>query len=110
MKEKKSQPASFPALELTEAATLAPLEVLSRLASSSEGLSGTEVDHRVREFGANVLDLSSEGLSGTEVDHRVREFGANVLAVHRVRASVVLRSEEHTSELQSLRHLVCRLL
>src|ERR1039458_10658300 len=66
MKEKQSQPGSFTALELTEAATLAPLEVLSRLATSSEGLSGAEVDHRVREFGANVL------------------------AVHRVRASVVL--------------------
>ena len=66
MKEKQSQPGSFTALELTEAATLAPLEVLSRLATSSEGLSGAEVDQRVREFGANVL------------------------AVHRVRASVVL--------------------
>src|SRR5262245_64625429 len=31
---------------------------------------------------------------------------------HRLRAhhAVALRSEEHTSELQSLRHLVCRLL
>ena len=66
MKEKQSQPGSFTALELTEAATLAPLEVLARLASRSEGLSGTEADQRVREFGANVL------------------------AVHRVRASVVL--------------------
>src|ERR1035438_6763146 len=66
MKEKQSQPGSFTALELTEAATLAPFEVLSRLATSSEGLSGAEVDQRVREFGANVL------------------------AVHRVRASVVL--------------------
>ena len=66
MKEKQSQPGSFTALELSEAATLAPLEVLSRLASRSEGLSGAEVDQRVREFGANVL------------------------AVHRVRASVVL--------------------
>src|SRR5262245_3282656 len=27
-----------------------------------------------------------------------------------IRASVTMRSEEHTSELQSLRHLVCRLL
>src|SRR5437899_7567061 len=27
-----------------------------------------------------------------------------------LRADVLLRSEEHTSELQSLRHLVCRLL
>ena len=66
MKEKQSQPGSFTALELTEAATLAPTEVLSHLAS---GL---------------------EGLSQTEVDCRVREFGANVLAIHRVRASVVL--------------------
>src|SRR5436853_3685210 len=29
---------------------------------------------------------------------------------HRSRAAVGMRSEEHTSELQSLRHLVCRLL
>src|SRR5258705_6589934 len=32
------------------------------------------------------------------------------LHVARSRRSVLLRSEEHTSELQSLRHLVCRLL
>src|SRR5436853_1529682 len=30
--------------------------------------------------------------------------------VYRVRKQLVERSEEHTSELQSLRHLVCRLL
>jgi len=47
MKEKQSQPGSFTALELTEAATLAPTEVLSHLASGLEGLSQTEVDCRV---------------------------------------------------------------
>src|SRR5205814_6810327 len=31
-------------------------------------------------------------------------------ASSRLKTSVALRSEEHTSELQSLRHLVCRLL
>ena len=66
MKVKQSQQGQVTALELIEAATLTPHEVLSRLTSRSEGLSGPEVDQRVREFGANVL------------------------AVHRVRASVVL--------------------
>src|ERR1039458_10614439 len=39
--------------------------------------------------------------------------GADQLAGHRIAAfefALVFRSEEHTSELQSLRHLVCRLL
>src|SRR5262245_62827630 len=31
-------------------------------------------------------------------------------SMHYVVTPIVLRSEEHTSELQSLRHLVCRLL
>ena len=66
MKETQSPPGSRSALNLPEAATLTPSEVLSR------------------------LDSSSQGLSEAEVDHRVREFGANVLAVHRVRASVIL--------------------
>ncbi len=66
MKVKQSPQGQVTALELIEAATLTPSEVLSRLASRSEGLSGPEVDQRVREFGANVL------------------------AVHGVRASVVL--------------------
>src|SRR5436853_1976277 len=33
-----------------------------------------------------------------------------LLALRHVRVDCILRSEEHTSELQSLRHLVCRLL
>src|SRR5438045_7308674 len=46
-------------------------------------------------------------------DRRVGQHGL-VLAAHDrgggVALRLVLRSEEHTSELQSLRHLVCRLL
>src|SRR5262245_64398650 len=49
-------------------------------------------------------------------EDRIRSFHVGVADVLRVRAAaagrvvVVRRSEEHTSELQSLRHLVCRLL
>src|SRR5947199_9873284 len=37
-------------------------------------------------------------------------FGPPVANHHQAGLLVVIRSEEHTSELQSLRHLVCRLL
>src|SRR5262245_12735434 len=49
-------------------------------------------------------------------DNRFRDAGFRAVPGSIVRRSayiapgVVLRSEEHTSELQSLRHLVCRLL
>src|ERR1039458_8295064 len=36
------------------------------------------------------------------------DYGESGLQVHSSLLNVVLRSEEHTSELQSLRHLVCR--
>src|SRR5437870_13559533 len=43
------------------------------------------------------------GLAGDELAKAVREF-------QRIEAESVRRSEEHTSELQSRGHLVCRLL
>src|SRR5437899_3500703 len=39
-----------------------------------------------------------------------KDFQGNVSAAYASACQAVLRSEEHTSELQSLRHLVCRLL
>src|SRR5438045_8547639 len=49
---------------------------------------------------------------GASISRPVIEFsGRNLLENFLLMAFVVLfRSEEHTSELQSLRHLVCRLL
>src|SRR5262245_63094202 len=41
---------------------------------------------------------------------RLRESSRNSCAAWRLSRSRRSRSEEHTSELQSLRHLVCRLL
>src|ERR1039458_10766275 len=42
-------------------------------------------------------------------DFSIRPLG-NRAAIPGLDSGLVLRSEEHTSELQSLRHLVCRLL
>src|SRR5262245_64233602 len=41
------------------------------------------------------------------VEHRCADFGMEKI---KIPGDGVVRSEEHTSELQSLRHLVCRLL
>src|SRR5258705_10511071 len=43
-------------------------------------------------------------------EHFTREMSQECRLVNRIYAEEVGRSEEHTSELQSLRHLVCRLL
>src|SRR5205814_9965965 len=57
---------------------------------------------RVLELGEVEVDgLAAVGLRPSRVEER--EGGAEDRGVHR-------RSEGHTSELQSLRHLVCRLL
>src|SRR5258705_8916500 len=48
-------------------------------------------------------------LDGKEPKDRVKEIGYDYMYMGE-NVHVVIRSEEHTSELQSLRHLVCRLL
>src|ERR1039458_7371609 len=59
--------------------------------------------------GPPVLALrSNRGKLLLEISMRMRWPLRNTLPV--TPASTVTRSEEHTSELQSLRHLVCRLL
>src|SRR5262245_23889468 len=63
-----------------------------------------------REAAGQVL----EGLGGQKPDRRAdqpRDLRVVTAGVRRARLGIGLgRSEEHTSELQSLRHLVCRLL
>src|SRR5262245_63339973 len=39
-----------------------------------------------------------------------RRLSSPISLINKGRSPAILRSEEHTSELQSLRHLVCRLL
>src|SRR5687768_18544330 len=63
------------------------------------------------------LDLQVDGIHVVAAEHRSRHWVQRALAGHPVRArragtdtAELARSEEHTSELQSRLHLVCRLL
>src|ERR1039458_6014214 len=61
---------------------------------------------RLTPFVGNARTHSCEQIE--QIATSIREFGfVNPLLVG---ADGIVRSEEHTSELQSLRHLVCRLL
>src|ERR1039458_10635253 len=78
------------------------------------------VDSVVNEDGARVEgdDVHARGEAGLNLVDFVFDGGDNFARVGAVADDddsadgflAVLRSEEHTSELQSLRHLVCRLL
>src|ERR1035441_10762679 len=62
-----------------------------------------------REFEIYRLDaLEKQGCSVAHLPYSLRILLENLL--RREDGKTVKRSEEHTSELQSLRHLVCRLL
>src|SRR5437899_7623973 len=61
-----------------------------------------------------ILDVMLPKVNGLDVCRDIRKAG-NIVPIIMLTArgqeiDKVLRSEEHTSELQSLRHLVCRLL
>src|SRR5947199_5142375 len=59
-------------------------------------------------IGVLVLRDADQDALSPELRERLRELNASWSASRRTRTPI--RSEEHTSELQSLRHLVCRLL
>src|SRR3712207_8804981 len=61
-----------------------------------------------RSSEALVLERAPSVLRRDAVDERLRALGVGAFALDR--AQQVLRSEEHTSELQSRQYLVCRLL
>src|SRR5258705_5445161 len=62
-------------------------------------------------FPYTTLFRSSHGLRGGDQARESRREELRVAAFHALQGTYDRpRSEEHTSELQSLRHLVCRLL
>src|SRR3989449_3937664 len=64
-----------------------------------------------RHFGRRDFGPAECGCGGArdQIGHRLTAFVPQVYALH-VRPHPLERSEEHTSELQSRLHLVCRLL
>src|SRR5258705_5157633 len=72
---------------------------------------GAEAIRQLAEFKPDVLvlDMRLPDTDGIALLQRIRETQP-ALPVVVTTAYVSMRSEEHTSELQSLRHLVCRLL
>src|SRR3712207_7227860 len=69
------------------------------------GQLGEAVGHRVQAHGARA----QHARDGHEVDVVAAELGQR-LGHESARVAKALRSEEHTSELQSRQYLVCRLL
>src|SRR5258705_7938372 len=62
------------------------------------------------QWKGDILKNSHVGIKGVALKHHGDFPRARRQIVHYCSANEQLRSEEHTSELQSLRHLVCRLL
>src|SRR5262245_62741261 len=58
----------------------------------------------------SVISWASSGQVGFKGSRKSTPFAAQMAAEAAARRAMEHRSEEHTSELQSLRHLVCRLL
>src|SRR3712207_8513740 len=84
--------------------TLFPYTTLFRSAGGADRLAGTAVEafvHLVDEAGAGDVEAALAD-SLHQVDAAARRGGFH--------ARLEVRSEEHTSELQSRQYLVCRLL
>src|SRR5690625_5908740 len=108
-----------------------PEDVLEALGSSEKGLTADEASARLETYGPNALPTDTQE---SALKRLLRQFhdpmiyvliGAAVLTTvmgHLIDTVVIaavvitnaligyIRSEEHTSELQSRGHLVCRLL
>src|ERR1039458_556784 len=104
-------------------AALCAVNGMQVLGQCSEGPAALEMILDLRPDFA-ILDLHMPVMTGVEVIRRLRGRGCTakllILSISREEKTVIealragadgyLRSEEHTSELQSLRHLLFRLL
>src|SRR5947209_15534777 len=90
--------------------TLFPYTTLFRSPSTPAGIASKMYRQRLGGTSGNCQDvrfLSDSSIDRSHVRMRVRRFQANRPATPR---ATRIRSEEHTSELQSRQYLVCRLL
>src|SRR5262245_10328265 len=88
------------------------------LINSAWAQAGRDTTYGIRmtkEIGFDTIDIFTDPL---DIDVRERRLikcecdrvGLPIVSICCVAVGLIDRSEEHTSELQSLRHLVCRLL
>src|SRR5262245_58898901 len=81
----------------------------SELLSTSQGAPSSPSTSQL-----NVIPLSFTRIGSSSLEHFPEKLASDAIRrrtpVFRRKCSNEDRSEEHTSELQSLRHLVCRLL
>src|SRR5262245_48520776 len=75
------------------------------LSSTSEAYGDPLVNPQPESYWGNVNPVGPRG-----VYDEAKRFAEALAMAYRRAHDVPVRSEEHTSELQSLRHLVCRLL
>src|SRR5205814_5377223 len=103
---------AHPSLAFTargEALRFASLTTASLVADTDIGAQGARDDERPIRIAAALTDVQAHSIALSGLSARVTGTVAQhdlVIAAH----GADIRSEEHTSELQSLRHLVCRLL
>src|ERR1035441_10910410 len=112
---------AMPSPRLTPVATPArapEMVLLLRVAAAmpSDCTSGTELPTRVpmarakRAVSALRSASPSSGSLRRAPSHRSEEHTSELQSLRHLVCRLLLEKEEHTSELQSLRHLVCRLL
>src|SRR2546425_6529562 len=80
-----------------------------RLFEATTGADGL-VEVGSRQPDVVIVDLGLPDIDGIDVIRRLREWTAVHSRSRRITSMPSMRSEEHTSELQSLAYLVCRLL
>src|SRR5205814_9583892 len=93
---------STPFVASTTSTSSSEFSIVSTMARRYPGSSSTTTTTCV------PLPFSSSG--GTDISCALRNAAKSSASTRRRPVGVLCRSEEHTSELQSLRHLVCRLL
>src|SRR2546429_791897 len=80
------------------------------MGSSSPDTEGMSISCRANSTGRNPSPLAIRSVGPGILRVGVRSTGPSSAACRRATVSRARRSEEHTSELQSRLHLVCRLL
>src|SRR5205823_11455964 len=93
--------------------TLFPYTTLFRSTPSCRDQTGHAIDYAIDDVGIEgVLDVrdAKHDIANEQIIQIVKVELAQCQAIQEAQHRSALRSEEHTSELQSLAYLVCRLL